>query len=161
MILDVGCGSTAHGSVNIDAFPKDRNQCGQEYNPKHIQNFVLADAHYLPFHDQTFDMVVCSHVLEHLHNPLQTLKEMRRVCKHKVILRVPSHFNLDESKAHIFSWDPLTLKNLLLLVFRKVNVEYTDRVSSGHGRLSKYMPFIIVVAGRLGFHTELYAHCQK
>lgn len=44
-------------------------------------DFRQGDAHALPFADGHFDVVYCRYVLEHVADPLQVLKEMRRVLK--------------------------------------------------------------------------------
>lgn len=43
--------------------------------------FRKADIYDLPFKDETFDSVIICFVLEHLRNPLQALKETKRVLK--------------------------------------------------------------------------------
>ena len=40
---------------------------------------VVANAHKLPFEDNTFDLVLCTEVLEHDTAPWETLKEIYRV----------------------------------------------------------------------------------
>lgn len=42
---------------------------------------AVGDVHELPFLDNTFDIVHAHQVLQHVQNPVQALKEMRRVCK--------------------------------------------------------------------------------
>lgn len=46
-------------------------------------NFQVADAHKLPFKDNTFGAVFCLEVLEHIENPSQVLSEIHRVLKPK------------------------------------------------------------------------------
>lgn len=43
--------------------------------------FQVAEATSLPFADHQFDLVICAHVLEHLPDPAEGLKEMVRVVK--------------------------------------------------------------------------------
>jgi SAM-dependent methyltransferase len=43
--------------------------------------FLQGDAHRLPLHDDRFDVAYCRYVLEHVADPLQVLREMRRVLK--------------------------------------------------------------------------------
>lgn len=52
---------------------------------------VKMDIHKMPFNDQSFDMVLCNHVLEHVDNDIQALREIRRVLRPggKAILQVP------------------------------------------------------------------------
>ena len=56
------------------------------------KQFILADAHYLPFKDNAFEHCTCFHVLEHVDNPYKVLKELIRVCKH-IKIRVPHRFS--------------------------------------------------------------------
>lgn len=43
----------------------------------------------LPFEDNTFDTVVCTHALEHIKDYQLALEELRRVCKKRLIIVVP------------------------------------------------------------------------
>jgi ubiquinone/menaquinone biosynthesis C-methylase UbiE len=67
-ILDVGCGKCKRGDIGLD-FDK-------ECNPD-----VLADAHNLPFKSNIFNVVICSHVLEHSSRYSEILMEIHRVLK--------------------------------------------------------------------------------
>ena len=44
-------------------------------------NFFVGDVHALDFPDDSFDIVHAHQVLQHLHDPVQALREMKRVCK--------------------------------------------------------------------------------
>jgi len=70
-ILNVGCGNDTYGTDFIDMYPmrKEVRRCDIE-NEK------------LPFKDNTFDEVYSENFFEHLKNPSNVLKEMRRVLKH-------------------------------------------------------------------------------
>ncbi|KAI0647840.1 methyltransferase type 11 [Trametes meyenii] len=94
-LLDVGCGPgtiTAdfaallhEGQVtglevpNSDILDKARANAAQ----RGLTNitFVSGDANALPFADGTFDVVHAHQVLQHVGDPVQMLKEMRRVTK--------------------------------------------------------------------------------
>ncbi len=84
-VLDAGCGSGAGSAlmtrfasqVHAVDFSKEdilltRRTCGE------VQA-VAADVCQLPYRDESFDMVVSSHVLEHLLSPLRYLSEIKRV----------------------------------------------------------------------------------
>ena len=47
----------------------------------HCGRFVTADAACLPFREGVFDTVICSEVLEHLHDDRKTIEESARVLR--------------------------------------------------------------------------------
>ena len=88
MILDVGCGGDPRGDVNCDLLIRDSHEKWDQ-DPSWIKNFVKADARALPFRSGCFDVVYCSHMLEHLEDPRSGLKELLRVANYKVIVVLP------------------------------------------------------------------------
>ncbi len=52
---------------------------------------VKMDIHEMPFKDNTFDVVLCNHVLEHVNNDIRAMQEIHRVLKPGgwAILQVP------------------------------------------------------------------------
>jgi ubiquinone/menaquinone biosynthesis C-methylase UbiE len=93
-ILDIGCGpgsitidfahhvpqGTVTGLENVpDPLPAARNLAAAQG----LTNitFMEGDIHSLPFPDSTFDIVHVHQVLQHIADPIQGLKEMRRVVK--------------------------------------------------------------------------------
>jgi hypothetical protein len=60
---------------------------------------VKMDIHKMPFDDNKFDVILCNHVLEHVSNDIQALRELKRVLKPGgwAILLVP-FFNPVEEK---------------------------------------------------------------
>jgi ubiquinone/menaquinone biosynthesis C-methylase UbiE len=44
-------------------------------------NFILADVHRLPLENNSFNTVYCRYILEHVGDPVQVLREARRVLK--------------------------------------------------------------------------------
>jgi len=53
---------------------------------------VVGDAHKLPFEDNMFDVILCTEVLEHLHDPKIAIAEMNRVLKDKGKLILTTRF---------------------------------------------------------------------
>lgn len=52
-------------------------------------SFQVADIHWLPFTANSFDLVLCNQVLEHLTDPEQALVELVRVSRCYCLLSVP------------------------------------------------------------------------
>ncbi|KAK2852162.1 hypothetical protein FQN49_005309 [Arthroderma sp. PD_2] len=100
-VLDVGCGP---GSMTIDLAKKvpRGHVIGVEYIPDPLEgarelaasegvpniSFQVGDLHDLPFPDNTFDIVHAHQVLQHIADPVQAFREMRRVVKHGGIVAV-------------------------------------------------------------------------
>lgn len=51
--------------------------------------FFSGDVFKLPFNDDSFDLVVCSQVLEHLADPDEAVAELKRVSSGSVLISVP------------------------------------------------------------------------
>lgn len=79
-VLDIGSGGYPfpHASVLVDRFPE---ASPHRYEPLIRQGkpLVAADIHQLPFANRCFDFVYCSHLLEHVENPVRACAEIMRV----------------------------------------------------------------------------------
>lgn len=62
------------------ALPEKRNK-----NVKYKEASITA----LPFEDNSFDIVICTHALEHIKDNNKALAELRRVCRKKLIIVLP------------------------------------------------------------------------
>ncbi|NUU22477.1 MAG: methyltransferase domain-containing protein [Streptomycetaceae bacterium] len=93
-ILDVGCGPgtitadlaarVPDGHVTaVDAAPGVVAQARAHAEERGLDNveFGTADVHALDYPDDTFCVVHAHQVLQHVGDPVQALREMRRVCK--------------------------------------------------------------------------------
>jgi len=67
---------------------------------------VKADICALPFEDNSYDFILCNHVLEHIPNDLKAMEELYRVLKLRgtAILQVP----LEEDRENTFEDDAIT-----------------------------------------------------
>jgi len=113
MRLDVGCGNTPTGDVNVDLPGSERHRSGVTLAVKRISNFVYASVYALPFCNDSFDEVVSFHLLEHLEIPLIALEEMIRVTKDLVTIVVPAFAYEGECGEHLYTWGEGSLFNLL------------------------------------------------
>jgi hypothetical protein len=81
LTLNLGCGSDTWGDCRVDS-------CYNFLDNKNKPT-LLADAQHLPFKDASFRSIKSNHLLEHLSNPFEALKEMNRVATEELKLAFP------------------------------------------------------------------------
>ena len=102
-LLDIGCGKgfTGKSIINFckNYYGIDISSSAVKIAKKKIKNgnFVVGSALNLPYEDKTFDLIVCSEVLEHIPKFKKAIKEISRVVKTNgdVIVTCPNKFNPD------------------------------------------------------------------
>jgi SAM-dependent methyltransferase len=128
-LLDYGCG---RGETMQIASEKGMIAQGTDLDPECVRlASEFGQSHVLNVEDpvgqfgqNTFDVVACFHVLEHVPRPMETLKHIREIsCKHAIIavpnLSRPRDFlfrrNWDRSinEGHLQSWDHSHFRNLV------------------------------------------------
>jgi SAM-dependent methyltransferase len=108
-VLDIGCGTGRHTTavfdlgrsfvVGADASESDLRQAGRRLHfhkqmaehPTGTWALSVADVTRLPFVDDSFDVVICAEVLEHIRKHHQALTELARILKPSgdLIISVP------------------------------------------------------------------------
>lgn len=97
-ILDVGCGEgftlkkleeKKIGKMNegID-YSSDAIKIGKKIYPE--LNLKKGDVYKLDYKDNSFDLSICTEVLEHLENPTKAVEEIRRVTSKYIVFSVPN-----------------------------------------------------------------------
>jgi protein-L-isoaspartate O-methyltransferase len=94
LVLEAGCGVGAQTKIiatknpesnfiSVDLSETSISEAKELIKYLDIKNVELkqADIYSLPFKNETFDSVIICFVLEHLHNPILALKELKRVLK--------------------------------------------------------------------------------
>jgi SAM-dependent methyltransferase len=81
LVLEIGSGDNPHPRSDIlcDRFLGENTERGGDLVID--RPLVVADAHRLPFRDGVFVYTICSHILEHMDDPLQFARELMRVSK--------------------------------------------------------------------------------
>lgn len=90
-VADIGCGNGFLANevyqkykcevYGIDILPPEENSNGIKYLKGTIEN--------IPFNDNSFDTVLCTHTLEHIPNIQKAVEEIRRIANKRIILVVP------------------------------------------------------------------------
>ena len=93
-VLDAGIGTGAMSAAfankysdaivltGVDVSADMLKQAEQRLDQSHLsKRFLQADVNSLPFADNTFDVVLVAHVVEHMADPKQALAELHRVMK--------------------------------------------------------------------------------
>lgn len=97
-VLDAGCGEGITLNKLIENGVGDKLE-GVDYSDLAITlskkinpqlNIRHGSVYSLPYEDNSFDLVICTEVLEHLDDPKKGLKEIIRASKKYLILTVPN-----------------------------------------------------------------------
>lgn len=113
-ILEVGCGDgsftkeLARYSPNITAIDISESQIAENARRFNGITFRQHDvAEQFPFEDNSFGVIWCSEVLEHLFDPAFALREMRRILKPggKLLVTVPYHGYFKNVLIALFKFD--------------------------------------------------------
>lgn len=85
LVLDVGSGDKPswRADVLLDRYPDDAfaGQRSGTGRTRVVRPLFDADAAEMPFADGVFDYAICSHVLEHVTDPVGVVRELTRVAK--------------------------------------------------------------------------------
>lgn len=97
-VLDVGCGE----GFTLDRLQKEKIGKvfeGIEYDSQAVTlanklypkiTIKEGDIYKLPYKNNSFDLVICTEVLEHLDNPKKAYRELLRVSRKYVLMSVPN-----------------------------------------------------------------------
>lgn len=92
VVLDIACGT---GFMAKRLFEKQYEVTAADFIlPSSALNYpqitwIESSIENTPFKNQQFDTVVCAHTLEHAQDIPKTIKELRRITKHRLIIIVP------------------------------------------------------------------------
>lgn len=120
LVLDIGSGGWPFKRANhlADRYPKQTTH-RMDNLVRDKRPFSVIDLEHLPFIDHAYDFIFCSHVLEHLDNPGQAIRELMRVGRRGYI-EVPTRlsdvmFNFTRLPNH-HRWHGMILGETVVLV---------------------------------------------
>ncbi len=97
-VLDFGCGQ---GNKEIKKAISCKTYCGVDFLGNCDIRHDLNKFPY-PFRNNMFDVVFCLQTLEHLENPFESIKEMKRITKRDIVIGVPNVFHWKDFAINIF-----------------------------------------------------------
>lgn len=97
-VLDIGSGGSSYNNY----FP---NRITFDIDPLRGPD-IVGDIHKMPFKDNEFDVILCTEVFEHLKNPFEASKEIKRILKDggKLILTTRFIFPIHDSPNDFFRY---------------------------------------------------------
>lgn len=133
-VLDFGCGPNKFSeAIGIDMFPH-----------KGVDVVVNLDKYPYPFQDNTFNLIICNHIIEHLIDIPKTMEEIYRMLRPDglVIIRTPYFTHEGSFRDPTHRWH-LTLRSM-------------DYFVIGKGRDTKWNAFFEKVEEKLFFGGEFF-----
>jgi len=114
VILDMGCGNGRYSYLSDDWYGIDA------FNTCNHKNFKIGDATNIPFNNNSMDVIIMSHVLEHIdrRDMNKVISEINRVLKYhgEIVIYSPQPLNP-------FYWDvpshinPITLRSTKMMFY--------------------------------------------
>lgn len=156
-LLDIGCGPGTFARVMAQ---KGFNVYGVDYSAAMIRkakeksngysiNYRVGEIYHLPYKNNSFDMVICLGVFQHLEKPAEALRELKRVMKDEGLLII--HTLNAFSLYRLFLWKDNTLKRYNPFQFKRLlqNEEFHKVSLKGIYLFPKPFYFITRIIKRL------------
>lgn len=155
-VLEVGAGDgsilkiLSEQNFAPEYYAVEISDSGVEYiqsrNIGNLQSVQVFDGYHLPFEDDSFDLIILSHVLEHVEHERMLLRELKRVAK-MCVIEVPRDYktNVDSrikhflAYGHINMYTPTSLRYLLLSEGFKVEKDLTSMIEPEVTKFNTYI----------------------
>lgn len=171
-VLDVGASS---GIIDSNIAPFVKRLVGIDIDISAIKNakknfkaknlvFQKGDALNLKFKDDSFDIVICTHVYEHVENPYKLFKEIYRVLKPNGICYLAAVNALWPIEPHYYlpflSYLPKSIASIYLKLFTEKKYYYEtlftywrlkSMVTKRKFRITDYTPKVLSNPNKFGF----------
>lgn len=113
---------------------------------KNMQSVQVFDGYHLPFEDNSFDLIILSHVLEHVEHERLLLRELKRVAG-MLVIEVPCDYKAGVDSrikhflayGHINMYTPTSLRYLLRTEGLEVVKDLTSMIEPEVTRFNTYV----------------------
>lgn len=135
-VADIGCFGWRWASIcagrNLEYWGLDQQK--PPYQPAQAQFAQINQDGTLMVGDEMFDVVILSHVLEHLQNPMPLVEECRRICKpggiiwietpseHSIL--IPSYDSVQEDRFLSFWDDPTHVRPYTPMALYRIAISF-------------------------------------
>jgi ubiquinone/menaquinone biosynthesis C-methylase UbiE len=158
-VLDLGSG-TGWVAKHLSDLLDIQIQCVDVVNEHRVNlPFLVYNGRKLPFSDNSFDIVLLIYTLHHCDDPIQVLKESKRVCKKRIIILEDTYTNFfGKTLAIIFDYlsnkmcnpkvkTPFNFKKVSqwLNIFEKLNLKviYTKKLPASWRYPVRHIQFVL------------------
>ncbi len=108
--------------IGADLSRRMLDQASRKFTSEHPVSLIVAPAEYLPFADDTFDVVTCLEALEFMVNPRSVLAELVRVLKPNGLLLITNRISTKLMPGKTFATEDL-VRILFMLNIDEISVE--------------------------------------
>ena len=131
-VLDVGCGGgillkKAKDKKICEVYGVDFSSVAVNVCKKNGLNVIQSKLPDIPYTDNSFDVVICSEVLEHLSEPEKTIKQMLRVLKPNgtFIITVPYEEEDNTNLEHVNNFSEQSISKIFPSNYT-INFDYSE-----------------------------------
>ncbi|WP_426669193.1 class I SAM-dependent methyltransferase [Mucilaginibacter sp. McL0603] len=155
-VLEVGAGDgsilklLAHQNFAPEYYAVEISESGVEHiksrNIANLKSVQIFDGYKLPFEDNSFDLIILSHVLEHVEHERLLLRELKRVACYCVI-EVPRDYKAGVDNrikhflayGHINVYTPTSLRYLLRTEGFEIEADLTSMIEPEVTKFNTYV----------------------
>lgn len=105
----------------------------KERGLKNLKEAQVFDGYKIPYTDDSFDLIILAHVLEHVEHERILIRELKRVAKH-IVIEVPRDykFGVDQRLSHFLAYGHINMytPSLLRFLLRSEGLEIVADKSS-------------------------------
>lgn len=115
----------------------DFNLCKLGDSSHKFSSWVNMEGENIPLASASADLMVACEVLEHVQDPQKVMRELRRVCRGRIIISVPYEpiwrflnllrlkyiKDLGNTPGHLHHWNPNTIRDLVASYFKIITIQ--------------------------------------